>query len=101
MDRIIIRPDRTYRPGVVRWDRWKGQTKAGARHPSVGTDGIPWDSSTPSPGFSNILALNVCFCTWAASPSLAINPVWFSGSIAESVGRIGDLRGNSRVNRWE
>jgi pimeloyl-ACP methyl ester carboxylesterase len=24
-----------------------------------------------------------------------------SGSIAESVGRIGDLRGNSRVNRWE
>ena len=23
------------------------------------------------------------------------------GSIAESVGRIGDLRGNSRVNRWE
>jgi hypothetical protein len=25
----------------------------------------------------------------------------FNGSIAESVGRMGDLRGNSRVNRWE
>src|ERR1019366_10717318 len=39
---------------------------------------------------------------WQTSlPTRPVAPTTRIGSIAESVGRIGDLRGNSRVNRWE